>query len=284
MKLIENVREMQQYSESLRRSGKRLAVVPTMGALHSGHLCLVKLAKQHADIVVMTIFVNPLQFAPTEDFSRYPRPFERDKALAASEGVDVLFHPPPNEFYAEQFETFVALDHISQKFEGKTRPTHFRGVATAVSKLFNITKPHVAVFGEKDAQQLALVRKMVRDLNFDIEIIPAPIEREADGLAMSSRNVYLSPEERRAATSLFQALRLAEKKIRGGERNAKAICADVLNQITTSTLLAKPDYAAIVRADDFEEAVTLQEGSEYFLLLAVRFGNVRLLDNCRFVV
>ncbi len=284
MKLIENVREMQQYSESLRLSGKRLAVVPTMGALHNGHLALVRLAKRHADVVVMTIFVNPLQFAPTEDFSRYPRPFERDKALAASEGVDVLFHPQLNELYAEQFETFVALDHISQKLEGKIRPTHFRGVATVVSKLFNITKPHIAVFGEKDAQQLTLVRKMVRDLNFDIEIIPAPIEREADGLAMSSRNAYLSPEERRAATALFQALMLAEKKIRSGERNAEAVCAYTLNQITSTTLLAKPDYAAIVRTDDFEEAVTLQEGTEYFLLLAVRFGNVRLLDNCRFVV
>jgi pantoate--beta-alanine ligase len=284
MKLIENVREMQQYSESLRLSGKRLAVVPTMGALHNGHLALVRLAKRHADVVVMTIFVNPLQFAPTEDFSRYPRPFERDKALAASEGVDVLFHPQLNEFYAEQFETFVALDHISQKLEGKIRPTHFRGVATVVSKLFNVTKPHIAVFGEKDAQQLTLVRKMVRDLNFDIEIIPAPIEREADGLAMSSRNAYLSPEERRAATALFQALMLAEKKIRSGERNAEAVCAYTLNQITSATLLAKPDYAAIVRTDDFEEAVTLQEGTEYFLLLAVRFGNVRLLDNCRFIV
>lgn len=279
LQLVRHPKEMQRLAESLRLSGKRIGFVPTMGALHAGHLSLVKIAKTKADAVVMSIFVNPLQFAPNEDFSRYPRPFERDVELATQAGVDVLFHPTMDELYGERFESYVSLERTSQGFEGEIRPTHFRGVATVVAKLFNITKPHVAVFGEKDAQQLSLVRNLARDLNFDIEIIGAPIVREPDGLAMSSRNVYLSAEERRDAPALYQSLKLAEAKIAQGERNAKFIESVVADFIAAATSLAKVEYVAVVSADNFQRVEHLREGQEYFLLIAARFGNVRLLDN-----
>lgn len=282
LQIIEEPKAMQRVADSLRQAGKRIALVPTMGALHQGHLSLVELAKRQADTVVMSIFVNPLQFAPHEDFARYPRPFARDVELATAAGVDILFHPTMEMLYGERFESYVTVERTSQGFEGEVRPTHFRGVATVVTKLFNITKPHIAVFGEKDAQQLSLVKSLVRDLNFDIEILAAPIVREPDGLAMSSRNVYLSAEERAEARALYRALQAAQARLAQGERSAQALEALTTETILAATTLARIDYVAVVQADTFQRVDTLREGDDYFLLVAARFGNVRLLDNLHF--
>lgn len=278
MKIIESPKEFQQLTESLRLQGKKLAFAPTMGALHDGHLSLVKHAKARADVALMSVFVNPLQFGKNEDFGKYPRPFERDKALAEKAGVDILFAPTHEALYDKGFQSFVNVKHISEKFEGEIRPDHFRGVATVVCKLFNLAKPHVAVFGQKDAQQLTLIRQMVADLNIDIEIVAAPIVRESDGLAMSSRNIYLSEQERREAVVISESLKIVQKLIAEGERESEILIDATLRHLQTS-LLAKPEYVAFVRADDFSEARELVKGNAYFLILAVRFGTVRLLDN-----
>jgi pantoate--beta-alanine ligase len=189
MRIISKDKEMQKVADELRKEGKIIGVVPTMGYLHEGHLSLIRLAKEKSDVVITTIFVNPLQFAPNEDYDRYPRDFERDVKLAQSAGCDIIFHPSVEEMYPQNFLTYVEVDKLTKVLEGEFRPTHFRGVTTVVAKLFNITKPHIAVFGQKDAQQALIIKQIVRDLNFDIEIIVAPIVREPDGLAMSSRNV-----------------------------------------------------------------------------------------------
>jgi pantoate--beta-alanine ligase len=283
MKLIQTPTEMQRTSESLRLAGKRIAVVMTMGALHDGHLSLVRLAKTRADVVILTIFVNPMQFGKNEDLSRYPRPFENDSRLAESAGVDVLFHPDADSLYGDNFLSAVEVSGVTDGFEGAIRPGHFRGVATVVFKLLNLTKPHVAVFGQKDAQQLTVIQKMVSDLNCDVEILPAPIAREQDGLAMSSRNIYLSADERRAATSLSQSLTAFSEALHRGERNLTELKNHVTSRIQQQPL-AVIDYAAIVSARDFSEADALRAGETYFFILAVRFGSTRLLDNCKFTV
>ncbi len=283
MRIYEEPLDIQQRSESLRLEGRRIALVPTMGALHDGHLSLVKIAKVHADVVVMSIFVNPLQFGKNEDFNRYPRPFERDVELARSAGVDMLFAPSAEKLYGEHFQSFVEVEHISKGFEGAIRPTHFRGVATVVLKLFNIAKPHVAVFGEKDAQQLTLIRRITSDLNLDVNIIGAPIVREPDGLAMSSRNIYLSPEARKEATILYRALMQAKSALGAGERNVEALKTLVTTVIQTSPL-ATIDYVDIVDDFNFSPVISLQKGKRYFLILAARFGTVRLIDNLSFSV
>ncbi len=281
MKIFNDPKTLQSFSEMLRLQEKRIGFVPTMGALHDGHLSLVKIAKSRADVVMMSIFVNPLQFGKAEDFSKYPRPFERDVELARFAGVDILFAPSAEALYGQGFQSFVEVEHVSKGFEGAIRPTHFRGVATVVLKLFNLTKPHVAVFGEKDAQQLTLIRRMATDLNLDVEIIGAPIVREPDGLAMSSRNVYLTSEQRKEATVLYRALMQAKSQLDAGERNV-----DVLKMLVTRTIQASPtaliDYVDIVDDDAFSPATSLQSGKSYFLILAVRLGEVRLLDNLHF--
>ncbi len=281
MKIFNDPKTLQSFSEMLRLQEKRIGFVPTMGALHDGHLSLVKIAKSRADVVVMSIFVNPLQFGKAEDFGKYPRPFERDVELARFAGVDILFAPSAEALYGQGFQSFVEVEHVSKGFEGAIRPTHFRGVATVVLKLFNLTKPHVAVFGEKDAQQLTLIRRMATDLNLDVEIIGAPIVREPDGLAMSSRNVYLTSEQRKEATVLYRALMQAKSQLDAGERNV-----DVLKMLVTRTIQASPtaliDYVDIVDDDAFSPATSLQSGKSYFLILAVRLGEVRLLDNLHF--
>ncbi|NTW49229.1 MAG: pantoate--beta-alanine ligase [Chlorobiales bacterium] len=284
MKIIKTVADMQATSETVRLNGKRIAVVPTMGALHEGHLSLVKLAKASADVVIMTIFVNPLQFGPSEDLAKYPRPFERDAALAQAEGVDYLFNPSPDEIYGKNFQTYVSVESVSQELEGAIRPGHFRGVSTVVTKFFNITKPHCAVFGEKDAQQLAVIKRMVRDLNADIEIIPAPIVRESDGLALSSRNIYLNPEERQQATVLYKAIQLASQKIKSGARSSEGLVSHLSSYIVETSPLAKIDYIAVVDAETFEPIKKLEREKEYLLLLTVKFGQTRLLDNWRFTL
>lgn len=281
MNTIDRIAEMQAAAKALRDAGKRVAFVPTMGALHAGHLSLIELAKANADAVVMSVFVNPAQFAAHEDLSKYPRPFERDVELAAGAGVDILFHPAAEEMYPQGFQSYVNLEQVSMHFEGAVRPLHFRGVATVVAKLFNIVKPHAAVFGQKDAQQLTLIRQMIKDLAFDVEIIAAPIVREPDGLAMSSRNIYLTPEARAEATVLSQSLGLGKKLIAKSEPSPQVIVSEVRAMIRTQPL-AQPDYVAIVSADTFIAAEELRKGETYFLLLAVRFGTTRLIDNLLF--
>jgi pantoate--beta-alanine ligase len=278
MRIISKVKEMQKVADELRKEGKIIGVVPTMGYLHEGHLSLIRLAKEKSDVVITTIFVNPLQFAPNEDYDRYPRDFERDVKLAQSAGCDIIFHPSVEEMYPQNFLTYVEVDKLTKVLEGEFRPTHFRGVTTVVAKLFNITKPHIAVFGQKDAQQALIIKQMVRDLNFDIEIIVAPIIREPDGLAMSSRNVYLSDSERKDATVLYESLKLAEKLIENGERNSENIILK-MEELIKSKPTAKIDYIAIVEPETLEKVETLSEGKEYLIALAVRIGSTRLIDN-----
>jgi len=278
MQIITNISAMQSLADQLRSEKKRIAVVPTMGYLHEGHLSLVRLAKQHADVVIMTIFVNPLQFAPGEDFERYPRDLERDRRLAEEAGAEVIFAPSAEEMYPEGFKTFVEVDQLSRILEGEFRPTHFRGVTTVVSKLFNCTKPHVAVFGQKDAQQAAIIKQMVRDLNFDIEILVGPIVREPDGLAMSSRNVYLSEIERVEARVLSEALHFARVRILNGERNVIALQSAMQSMIIQKPS-AKIDYIAFVYPETFAPVEKLQSGDRVLIALAVRIGTTRLIDN-----
>lgn len=278
MRVITKVKEMQKVADELRKEGKIIGVVPTMGYLHEGHLSLIRIAKEKSDVVITTIFVNPLQFAPNEDYDKYPRDLERDVKLAQSAGCDIIFHPSVEEMYPENFLTYVEVEKLTKVLEGEFRPTHFRGVTTVVAKLFNITKPHIAVFGQKDAQQALIIKQMVRDLNFDIEIIVAPIVREPDGLAMSSRNVYLSESERKDATVLYQSLKLAEKLIEEGERNSGVIISK-MEELIKSKPTAKIDYIAIVDPNTLEKVENLSEGKEYLIALAVRIGSTRLIDN-----
>ncbi|MCS7230018.1 MAG: pantoate--beta-alanine ligase [Candidatus Kryptonium sp.] len=278
MRIITKVKEMQKVADELRREGKIIGVVPTMGYLHEGHLSLIRIAKERSDVVITTIFVNPLQFAPHEDYDRYPRDFERDVKLAQSAGCDIIFHPSVEEMYPGNFLSYVEVEKLSKVLEGEFRPTHFRGVTTVVAKLFNITKPHIAVFGQKDAQQALIIRQMVKDLNFDIDIIVAPIVREPDGLAMSSRNVYLSETERKEATVLYESLKLAENLVAQGERNSKVIISK-MEELIKSKPSAKIDYIAIVKPDTLEKVENLNEGNEYLIALAVRIGTTRLIDN-----
>jgi pantoate--beta-alanine ligase len=278
MKIISSVSEMQTFAEELRRSEKRIGLVPTMGYLHEGHLSLIHRAREVSDTVVVSVFVNPTQFAPNEDFERYPRDIERDTSLLHSEGVAVLFTPGVEEMYPAGFSTYVVPEGISSILEGKFRPTHFRGVATIVAKLFLIVHPHVAIFGQKDAQQSIIIKRMVRDLNFDVQIIVAPIMREKDGLAKSSRNIYLSPEERNDAVILFQSLKTAEELIHGGENNTAAIIDEVVKKIRTKKT-AGIDYVAVNDAESLAEISEIQKGMPVLVSLAVRFGKTRLIDN-----
>ena len=278
MKIISEISKMQQTSDEFRRQGRNIALVPTMGYLHNGHLELIKVAKQNADVVITTLFVNPTQFGPSEDFNKYPRDVERDKKLAESVGTDVLFIPTQNEMYPADYLTYVEVEKITKVLEGKFRPSHFRGVATVVAKLFNITKPHIAVFGQKDAQQAVVIKQMVRDLNFDIKIIVVPIVRETDGLAMSSRNVYLTSTERSESIVLFQSLQLAKQLIEKGERNCNKIISEMTKLISTKPS-ASIDYISIADAGTLQEFTNLKSGDNVLISLAVRFGATRLIDN-----
>ena len=277
MRTIVEIAEMQKAAEDARREGKRVGVVPTMGSLHAGHLSLMALARQRCNMLVTTLFVNPLQFGPTEDYERYPRNLQRDMELAAKAGTDILFTPDVRQMYPDGFKTIVEIPDVSSVLEGQFRPGHFAGVTTVVLKLLNITKPHVALFGQKDAQQAFLIRKMVTDLNLDLEIVIAPIVREKDGLALSSRNVYLSPEERVRATSLHRALSRARERIEAGERSVEAVRKD-MSSILSEARPARVDYVAFVRPENFDEIKSI-EPPAVLILLAVRFGSTRLIDN-----
>ena len=268
---------MRARSEDLRRDGRKIAVVPTMGALHDGHVALVRHARARADIVILTIFVNPTQFGPNEDLSRYPRDEESDLAKARPAGIDLAFCPPASAMYPAGAQTFVEIRELQKPMCGASRPGHFAGVATIVSKLFHITKPHLAVFGEKDYQQLAIIRRMVRDLDFDIEISGVPIVRESDGLALSSRNAYLSAEQRLAALALSKGLAAAEAAFRAGERAPAALIAAARAPIEAEPL-ARIDYVELRDADELTEFTTPVD-KRAVLALAVFVGATRLIDN-----
>lgn len=275
--MVSTIAEMQRLADDLRCQGKRIGVVPTMGYLHEGHLSLIKIARQNADSIITTIFVNPTQFGPDEDFAKYPRDLDRDTKLAETAGTDILFVPSAEEMYRDDHFTYVTVEKLTDVLEGKARPMHFRGVTTIVTKLFNITKPHVAVFGQKDAQQAIVIERMIRDLNFDLRIIVAPIVRDNDGLAMSSRNVYLCQRERIESTVLSQSLRLAETLIAQGERKCSTVISEMTKLITTTS--AKIDYVSIVDAETLREYITLPSGARVLISLAARFGTTRLIDN-----
>jgi pantoate--beta-alanine ligase len=277
MKVIETIEEMQKESESLRTAGNIISLVPTMGFLHEGHLSLIRVAKEHSDKVIMSLFVNPTQFGPSEDFEQYPRDTEGDLEKARTTGVDLVFMPPVEEMYPEGNQTVVTVKGITQRLCGLSRPGHFDGVTTVVNKLFNSTKPHLAVFGQKDYQQLAVISRMVMDLNMDIKIIGVPTVREADGLAMSSRNSYLHGEERKSALCLKGALELADKMFQDGTRQASLI-KEAVESFIHSHPFTKVDYIAMCDPLTLEDLQTL--GDESLLALAVRVGKTRLIDNC----
>jgi len=270
--------ELRRTVDVWRAAGERIGFVPTMGALHAGHLSLVRLARGRVTKVVASVFVNPTQFGPSEDFNRYPRQPEKDGAMLEEAGCDLLFLPDVATIYPPGNATFVEPAGAAEGLEGAWRPGHFRGVATVVCALFNLVRADVAVFGEKDAQQLAVIRQMVRDLHLPVEIVPGPTVREADGLAMSSRNAYLSSEERRAATVLHRSLRAAEAAIGEGERRGDAV-RERLREILNTEPLARVEYAEVVDADSFRPVETLR--GRLVLPLAVQIGGTRLIDNIR---
>ncbi|MDZ4198483.1 MAG: pantoate--beta-alanine ligase [Kiritimatiellia bacterium] len=276
MKIIQKPDEMQRQSREIRCSGRRIGLVPTMGYLHEGHLSLVRLARERADVVVVSLFVNPTQFGPSEDFERYPRDPERDEALCRQEKVDVLFCPASSDMYFPEASVTVREDRLSRGLCGASRPTHFCGVCTVVAKLFHLCDPDVAVFGCKDAQQLRMIERMVRDLNFPVRILRGPIVRESDGLAMSSRNVRLSPESRRQAVCLYQALRRAQELVSGGERRVEVVRGEVV-RILQQTPGVRIDYVELVDEETLEPVETLTK--PVLAALAVFFGDVRLIDN-----
>jgi pantoate--beta-alanine ligase len=269
---------MQKISSQLKREGKRIGFVPTMGFLHEGHLSLVRASKKNNDVTVVSIFVNPTQFAPNEDFNNYPRNFEKDSALLISEGTDYLFNPSADEIYGKDFQTFVEVKNLTRKFEGEARPDHFKGVTTIVSILFNIVKPDKAYFGRKDAQQAAVIKRMTEDLKFDVEISIEPIIREPDGLAMSSRNIYLNPEERLNAAVLHKALLEGAAKMENSETDPAAIINTIMDLLKNETGIAV-EYIKIVDESSFEEADIIKKNISYYILIAAKIGNTRIIDN-----
>jgi pantoate--beta-alanine ligase len=271
---------MQQHSNQIKLQGKLIGFVPTMGFLHEGHVSLIKKSKEKCDYTVVSVFVNPTQFAPTEDFGKYPRDIENDKRLLIQNKVDSLFLPSESEIYSPGFQTYVEVSEISKILEGKYRPSHFKGVATIVTILLNCVKPDSAFFGQKDAQQVALVKQMVKDLKLDVEIVSSSIIREKDGLAMSSRNSYLSKKEREEALVLYGSLNLAQHLISKGERDSKKIIAAMIESINI-VKTSKLDYIEIVRVDSFKVIDYLEPGIEYYILIACKIGSTRLIDNIK---
>lgn len=267
---------MQARSDLIRHYGKRIAFVPTMGFLHEGHLSLMEEGRKLGDELVVSIFVNPAQFGPGEDLEAYPRAFERDCELSKKKGANIIFAPDTTELYGREFQTYITLEKLPNHLCGISRPVHFRGVATVVTKLFNIVRPHVAIFGKKDYQQVLVIRQMVNDLNFDIEIVGAPIIREADGLAMSSRNSYLTPEQRTSALSLYQSLEKAQTLVESGVTDAAKI-AGAVSEFVTSHPETVIDYIAICDSETLADMQTIDRPA--LMALAVKIGKTRLIDN-----
>ncbi|AOQ22640.1 Pantothenate synthetase [Moorella thermoacetica] len=276
MELLQTIAAVRNYVAAARQRGLSIGLVPTMGYLHEGHLSLARAARQQNDVVIMSIFVNPTQFGPNEDFARYPRDLERDRELAAGAGVDAVFAPAVEEMYPAGYATYVQVEGLTEVLCGASRPGHFRGVTTVVSKLFNIVQPDRAYFGQKDYQQALVIKRMVRDLNFPIEIITIPTVREADGLALSSRNKYLTPEQRRSALSLHRALNLGSDLIKAGEREA-AVVRRAMEKEITAWPETRIDYVAISDADTLKPLEKI--AGRVLLALAVWVGNTRLIDN-----
>lgn len=277
METISDIETMQRRCLALREAGQRIAFVPTMGYLHEGHLSLLREGRRQGDVLVLSIFVNPTQFGAGEDLDSYPRDFKRDEALARSAGVDLIFYPAAGDIYRPDYRSYLSVEgDLTGTLEGACRPGHFRGVATVVAKLFNIVQPHRALFGRKDFQQLAMIRQMTRDLNFPVEIIGMPIIREPDGLAMSSRNVYLSGRERGQALALNAVLRMAAARVASGEADAAAILAQACERLLQEPDL-KIDYIKICHSDTLAEVDTIDAQS--VMLMAVKIGKTRLIDN-----
>ncbi|MBS5597040.1 pantoate--beta-alanine ligase [Peptostreptococcus anaerobius] len=277
MKIIKNIEEIRNITKELRASGKSIGMVPTMGCLHEGHKSLIDKAVANNDIVVVSIFVNPIQFGPGEDYDKYPRDLKADASLCESAGVDYVFAPEAEQMYPDGYSTFVVpSEKMTDIMCGKSRPGHFRGVCTVLTKLFTIVGPTRAYFGEKDIQQLAIVKRMVKDFNLPLEIIGCPIIREEDGLAKSSRNMYLSPKEREAATILRKSLLSAKDMVEGGEKSPEKIYNKVI-EVIKSEELARVDYVELVDFDTFDRIDTLAETN--LIAMAVYIGNTRLIDN-----
>ncbi|MBC8198571.1 MAG: pantoate--beta-alanine ligase [Desulfobacterales bacterium] len=276
MKVIIRVTEMREHSKRMRGLGKTIAFVPTMGALHEAHLALIKEGRKLGDDLVVSIFANPSQFSPEEDFESYPRNFDKDLKLLQKKGVDVIFSPNEDELYQDGFQTYVELENLPNHLCGISRPIFFRGVATVVTKLFNIVRPHIAIFGGKDYQQLAVIRRMVRDLNFDIKIVGFPTVREPDGLAMSSRNSYLTPEQRINAVCLYKSLKQSQELVESGIKDAKRII-DAAYALIKSHPETAIDYIAICDPETLADMETIDRPA--LMALAVNVGKTRLIDN-----
>lgn len=276
MRVIRNISQMRQFSENIRTQGKRIAFVPTMGFLHEGHLSLIDYGRKNAHVLIISVFVNPTQFGEGEDLQQYPRDLGRDCKLARKAGVDVVFVPEVSEMYPKDFQTYVTVESLSQLLCGAFRPGYFRGVTTVVAKLFNIIKPHIAIFGKKDFQQWVIIRKMVEDLKFDIEVIGLPTVREHDGLAMSSRNGYLTKKERASALSLYQSLNMAEAMVASGEKDASQIVCKIKDFILSKPY-TKIEYVKICSPDTLKDIETLEDKA--LLAMAVKVGRARLVDN-----
>ncbi len=276
MKIIKKIKEMQKIADGVRMKGKIIGLVPTMGYFHKGHLSLMRQARRKSDLLVVSIFVNPTQFGPGEDFKSYPRDLRRDLRLAREIGVDVIFSPAVKEMYPKGFLTHVDVGEVGSILEGASRPGHFRGVATIVAKLFNAVKPHLAYFGQKDFQQSVVIKKMVEDLDMDVEIVVLPTIREKDGLATSSRNVYLTKKERKIAPVLYKSLKLAEKLIKEGERDSREIIRS-MEELIEKEKLIKLEYIAITDPGTLKEIRRVKR--EVNVSLAAKIGRARLIDN-----
>lgn len=279
MQTVELIKKMQSLSSELRCQGKQIALVPTMGYLHEGHLSLINLARSKADVVIVSIFVNPKQFGPNEDFVRYPRDLKRDQKLCIKHGVDILFAPEDKAFYPDGFSTYVEEEEISTGLCGISRPGHFRGVCTVVSKLFNIIQPDSAVFGQKDAQQVAIIKKLVKDLNFSVNILVGPTVRDSDGLAMSSRNAFFSKGQRREALKIYESLQFAKELVeKEGVTDASRVTGEVSNALSRSLLKIRVIYVMLVDRDTMKPLSAVVPGRT-LLAVAVWLDQVRLIDN-----
>ncbi len=276
MQILNSAKEMQALCRNFREQGKQIGLVPTMGALHAGHLSLVRAARSKSDVVAVSIFVNPTQFGPNEDFAKYPRTFEQDCAQLQEEHVDVVFAPPVDEMYTNGASTFVVVEGVSERLDGASRPGHFRGVTTVVNKLFNIACPHRAFFGQKDAAQVAVLRKMILDLNMGVELVVCPIVREQDGLALSSRNVYLNEDERRQALVLSRALQRVDELATAGELSAAKLLHGAKMVLATEPVV-RLDYLAAVDPDTLEDVADIRKGA--LVAIAAHVGPTRLIDN-----
>jgi pantoate--beta-alanine ligase len=276
MKIHTTINSLRAESRAARVAGKRIGFVPTMGALHDGHLSLIRAAKSRCDLVVASIFVNPTQFGPNEDLAKYPRTFERDCQLLEKENADLLFAPTVEEMYPQDAVTWVTVEGLSEKLDGKSRPGHFRGVTTVVAKLFHIVEPDIAFFGQKDAAQVAIIRRMVCDMKFPVEIVACPIVREPDGLAMSSRNAYLDSSQRKAALVLSRALWEVERKYKSGERDTNTLI-ERGKQLIAKEPAARLDYLELVNADTLDPVAQATPGT--MVAVAAYVGNTRLIDN-----